>query len=124
MSNREFQDRKLKPHQRKIWIDAFKASMSHVSIEAAERKAWQAVDICERVGAFHESTQSEIGLHKPKVDLELAWNFLRETLQGCAEGSNDWEDRIATAMLDYMKRDIPLDEFKEAIDSILRDPNE
>lgn len=55
MSNRELQGRKLKPHQRRIWTDAFKASMSHVSIEAAERKAWQAVDICERVGAFHES---------------------------------------------------------------------
>lgn len=56
MSNRELQNRKLKPHQRRIWTDAFKASLSHVSIEAAERKAWQAVDICERVGAFHESS--------------------------------------------------------------------
>lgn len=58
MENRNVQGRTLLPHQRKIWTEAFKASMHHTSIESAERKAWQAVDICERVGAFGEASQT------------------------------------------------------------------
>ena len=117
-------ERKLKPHQRRIWTDAFKASLSHVSIEAAERKAWQAVDICERVGAFHESMSLQVEQDKPNIDLETAWNCLGEILHGCAESSTDWEDRLATAMLDYQKGEMTLAEFKEEIDLIFRDPTE
>lgn len=250
-------ERKLKPHQRKIWTDAFKASMSHVSIEAAERKAWQAVDICERVGAFHESVvvddidksdfeyrtawktladwfegqvpfegkldtlhsaiidfvdgelnaeqfriivttipddphprpteyrqawkslEDLIEKKKPfekvaqsmqqfsngnamhhecirniaivldgfsgalrslnesapshrnsdlptayVIDWEAAWNHLGETIQGCSENSNDWECRVSDAMSDYAKSEMTLDEFKEEIDLIFRDPTE
>jgi hypothetical protein len=54
MSNND-QKKKLQPHQRPIWRKAFEASMQHTSIEAAERKAWHAVEIWERVGAFNES---------------------------------------------------------------------
>lgn len=70
-------ERKLKPHQRRVWTDAFKASMSHVSIEAAERKAWQAVDICERVGAFHESISSTQEERSTMGDYEIAFKELR-----------------------------------------------
>lgn len=60
MENRNMQGRTLLPHQRKIWTEAFKASMHHTSIESAERKAWQAVDICERVGAFGDVSQTSV----------------------------------------------------------------
>lgn len=124
MSN-ETQERKLKPHQRKIWTDAFKASMSHVSIEAAERKAWQAVDICERVGAFHESMSSQpIDADKPTIDLSAAWNFLGETLQGCAESAVDWEDRLASAMVYFQKGEMTLADFKTETDLIFRDSSD
>ena len=75
MGNREGQCRVLLPHQRKIWMEAFKASMHHTSIESAERKAWQAVDICERVGAFGEVSQhsKEERSKIDKLDGLLKW---------------------------------------------------
>jgi len=172
MENRNVQGRTLLPHQRKIWTEAFKASLYHTSIESAERKAWQAVDICERVGAFGEVSQAldrtfdyvgawrvlidhfsgigeksiaeslfrfadgiisvndlrnqlntvELPDHVP--DWEAAWSYLGEILQGCAESSNDWEDRLASAMCDYAKGELPLHEFKEEVNLIFRDPSE
>ena len=66
MENRNMQGRTLLPHQRKIWTEAFKASMHHTSIESAERKAWQAVDICERVGAFGEASPIDERTNNPQ----------------------------------------------------------
>jgi hypothetical protein len=52
MSNER--ERKLLPHEKPIWRKAFEASLPHMSVEGAERKAWHAVDIWKRVGAFNE----------------------------------------------------------------------
>lgn len=76
MSNESLKDRKLKPHQRQIWCKAFEASMRHVSIEAAERKAWQAVDICERIGAFRESQPQQESEYSDATEYKTAFRNL------------------------------------------------
>lgn len=67
---------------------------------------------------------SEIDLPEHVIDWEGAWSHLGETLQGCAKSSNDWEDRLAKAMLDYSKSEMTLSEFKEEVDLIFRDFSE
>lgn len=125
MENRNMQGRTLLPHQRKIWTEAFKASMHHTSIESAERKAWQAVDICERVGAFGEVSQTNtVELPNHVVDWEAAWSYLGTALWDCSKSPDDWENRVASAMRDYAKSEMELSEFKEEIDLLFRDPSE
>jgi len=120
-------ERALKHHEKPIWRDAFKESMKHTSIEGATRNAWKAVDEWNRAGAFNESytpTQQKNDLPEHVIDWEAAWNHLGETIQGCAESSTDWEDRLASAMQDYAKGEMFLLEFKEEVDLIFRDPSE
>lgn len=83
MENRNIQGRTLLPHQRKIWTEAFKASMHHTSIESAERKAWQAVDICERVGVFGEVSRTT----NQTLDYVGAWQMLIDHFSGIGERS-------------------------------------
>jgi hypothetical protein len=123
MSN-EKTERKLKHHEKPIWRDAFKESMRHTSIEGATRNAWKAVDEWNRAGAFNESQAYPVDLPAHVIDWEAAWNHLGETLHGCAESSTDWEDRLASAMLDYSKSELNIYEFKEEVDLIFRDPTE
>jgi hypothetical protein len=120
MSNRD-QDRKLAPHQKWIWREAFKASMQHMSIEAAEKKAWIVVDMWEKVGAFNESISSTIELTKPTVDLKPAWYFLIDALNQSADNITDLEQRLSRTMLDYINNDSSYEEFTAIIPLILKE---
>ncbi len=113
-------ERKLKPYQRRIWTDAFKASLSHVSIEAAERKAWQAVDICERVGAFHESEPKETTtLPFSDESWKLMWDLLARGVQYCRGVSVGWEIDVADLASQFLRGDLSSEEFYEEVESSL-----
>lgn len=120
MSNKDLKDRKLQPYQRIIWRKAFEASMQHTSIEAAEKKAWQAVDIWERVGAFHESQQpSPVPENKPTLqEYEDAWLALMTRIGECAENEHDWENRLAKSMNAFAANNITTEDFKEDVEQI------
>jgi hypothetical protein len=114
MSNAN-RERKLKPHQRRIWTDAFKASLSHVSIEAAERKAWQAVDICERVGAFHESVSVET--QTETIDYATLWKTLYDWIDSVHDNlMAEQIDQLLNAMTDVEK--MPSIDFMKCLRSI------
>lgn len=116
MSNNEFKSRKLKPHQRKIWTDAFKASMSHMSIEVAERKAWQAVDICERVGAFYEAPSTETQIEM--VDYATLWKTLYDWIDSVHNTLEPEQiDQLLNAMTDVDKNP-SIEDFTKCLRSI------
>ena len=119
MGNRNVQGRTLLPHQRKIWTEAFKASMHHTSIESAERKAWQAVDICERVGAFHESTIEPSISETSNRDFRFLWKTLYEWFDANHEGlESEQIDQPLNAMVDVETKGATESDFKESLRSI------
>lgn len=78
MSNAN-RERKLLHHQKPIWRKAFEASMSHTSVEGAERNAWKAVDVWDRVGAFNEcSSETSSGSVHPEKALHTFRRFLND----------------------------------------------
>lgn len=120
MENRNIQNRTLLPHQRKIWTEAFKASLYHTSIESAERKAWQAVDICERVGAFGEVSQP-IELPDHGIDWDAAWTVLCNWLN-FAVGDPGLDDsdiqKLWQTLLDFQMGGMSTETFRLRLQAI------
>lgn len=124
MSNREqLRERKLSHHQKPIWRKAFEASMLHTSIEAAEKKAWQAVDIWERVGAFNESQmpsepRSNADEEKSYRD---AFGMLRVwfgTMPGSVELNEMQTDKLYQTVKAFDDGEIDIEDFKADLESI------
>lgn len=120
MGNRNVQGRTLLPHQRKIWTEAFKASLYHTSIESAERKAWQAVDICERVGAFGE-VSCPVQLPDHVIDWDAAWTALCNWLN-FAVGDPGLDDsdiqKLWQTLLDFQRGGMSTETFRLRLQAI------
>jgi hypothetical protein len=120
-------ERKLLHHQKPIWRKAFEASMLHTSIEAAEKKAWVAVDIWERVGAFNESQpprsdeRSTVSEPDP-MGYEEGWKtFARwlESLYEANDNQGDFFDAMRNTILDFLDGDLTVEEFQLRLASLL-----
>jgi hypothetical protein len=115
MSNER--ERKLLPHEKPIWRKAFEASLPHMSVEGAERKAWHAVDIWKRVGAFNETIVEDQSNHPTPIlaTYREAWKELATTIGGCSNDKDDWESQLCSAMNDFALGKSSLDDFKHEV---------
>lgn len=115
-------ERKLQPHQRPIWRKAFEASMQHTSIEAAEKKAWQAVDIWERVGAFNESTSAELLPDtQTSPDYKSAFEWIREWFNEMSSTvvlGGDQTLKLWEATCDFERGVLTVEGFRDALHAI------
>lgn len=116
MGTNDNRDRKLQPNEKAIWQHAFKASLSHTSVEGAERNGWKAVDACYRAGMFHEDKVSD--KETASDEYPDAWKALLDfftTDEGTESLTIDEPHRLVELMDRFHTGTISFVEFKNQL---------
>jgi hypothetical protein len=115
------EQRRLKDYERPIWRKTFEACLPHMSVEAAERKAWFAVDRWHANDAFNKPSSEDDNQSNSGTNYRALWETIGKWIDSLGTNSAlsaKEVDRVWEAIADVNEGRSDEDEFAASLREI------